>query len=270
MLLGAHESTQDGLFRAVERAKKDNCECIQIFTKSPQMWRCSPLKEKDIEKFKSTVKKLNIKPNVSHASYLINLAKDDEGKRKFAVKNLIIELKRAEQLGLYGVVVHPGSNKDKKQGINNIIKSINEALSKTEKINLFIENIAGSGNWIGSKFEELAQILNGVKKKSRFGFCFDTCHAWVAGYDIKNKHDKVFDDFEKIVGLKWIKCFHLNDAVYELNSKKDRHAHIGKGFIGLKGFRKLVNNKKFTNIPGYLETRNEYKENIRILKGLMK
>jgi deoxyribonuclease IV len=273
MLFGAHESTAKKIFYSLDLAKSDGCDCLQIFAKNPRMWNSPKISNEDACEFKRKAKEFKIAPNVSHASYLLNLANADLDKRKNAIINLIDELNRAKQLGLMGVMFHPGSNVNKEEGLKYIIKGINEAIKKTpnSKVLLMVENTAGTGNWLGSNLEELKTIIQGVEKKERFGFCVDTCHFFAAGYDLKNDYKKVFKNFDNLIGIKNIKCFHLNDSLHNLGSKKDRHENIGKGFIGKKGFSQLVNDKRFKNIPGYLETPGtDYKKDIKYLRNLIK
>lgn len=276
MLIGAHESVSGGYYKAFQRGKEDGCECLQIFTRNPRGWKVSPLSDVDIQKWKDSKKEFKTKPNVSHAIYLINIGHADKSKREKSVNNLIIELERAEKLGLFGVVLHPGSNKDKKEGIKLISESINTVFSKTTgfKTKLFLENMAGMGNSIGRTFEELRSIIKMIKSKKRIGVCLDTCHLLAGGYDLVNKQKKVFKDFKKIIGGKYLGCFHLNDSKAELDSRLDRHAPIGEGEIGLKGFKQLINNKKFKDLPGYIEMpaivngESTYAPSIKKLKGL--
>ncbi len=273
MLLGAHESIGGNISKSIDLAVKDGCDCLQIFTKNPRMWNSPKISENDAENFKKKSKELRIKPIVSHASYLINIANEEVTKRKAAITNLIDELIRAEQLGLMGVMFHPGSNLSKKKGIEFVIEGINKALDKTKgmKAILMVENMAGQGNWVGSNFKELKEILDGVINKKRFGFCIDTCHLFTAGYNIRDDYQKVFEDFDKIVGLKHIKCFHLNDSAFDCASKKDRHEHPGNGKIGDKGFKQLINDNRFKNIPGCLETPDGvYEKDIAYLRSLKK
>ncbi|MFA5333793.1 MAG: deoxyribonuclease IV [Candidatus Nanoarchaeia archaeon] len=273
MLFGAHESIANKIYRSLDIAKEDGCDCVQVFTKSPRMWNSPPISDKDAFEFKRKAAEFKITPNVSHASFLLNIANEDDKKRKFAVKNLIDEVKRAQQLGLMGLMFHPGSNADKKKGIQYIIEGINEVIEKTpeSKIIIMVENTAGTGNWLGSTFPELKEILAGIKDKSRFGFCLDTCHLFAAGYDLKDDYKNVFEEFDKLIGLKYLRCFHLNDSLFALGSKKDRHEHPGKGFIGKKGFEQLVNDARFKSTPGYLEAPGtDYKGDIKYLRKLIK
>lgn len=268
MLLGAHESVSGGYYKAIERSKEDDCDCVQIFTHSPRMWNVKPLTSKDVEEFKNKVKIENIKPNVSHASYLINIANEDVNKRNKAINQLKIELEIAERLGLFGVVLHPGFNKNENK-CEIVANSIKEALKSTNEVKLLLETMSGSGASVGSTFEELKKIIRIVKNK-RLSVCFDTCHSYSAGYDLVNNYEKVFEEFDKIIGLKNLACFHLNDSKFELGSNKDRHENIGKGKIGIKFFEKLVNDKRFKKVPGYLETPSDYAGNIKVLRKLIK
>lgn len=273
MLIGAHESISEKINYALDRAKADGCDCVQIFAKNPRMWKSPEIKDKEAYEFKEKAKKLNLGPNASHASYLLNLANPDLKKRKFATINLIDEIKRAEQLGLFAVMFHPGSNPDKEQGLKFVIEGINDAIDKTKEMKalILVENTAGQGNWLGSTLEELKKIFQGVKDKSRFGFCLDTCHLFAAGHDIKNRQKEFFKEFDDLIGLKYIKCFHLNDSMFGLGEKKDRHEHPGKGKIGKKGFEQLMNDKRFKDLPGYLEAPSgNHKENIEYLRNLKK
>jgi deoxyribonuclease-4 len=273
MLLGAHESIGGKLSKAIDLAVNDGCDCLQIFTKSPRMWNSPKISKESAEDFKKKAKEFGIHPIVSHASYLINLANDDAKKRKAAILNLVDELIRAEQLELMGVMFHPGSNASKEKGIKFVIEGINEALDKTKgmKSLLMVENMSGQGNWVGNSFEELKAIFDGVIDKKRFGFCIDTCHLFAYGYNIRDDYNKIFKEFDRIVGLKNIKCFHLNDSLMECASKKDRHEHMGKGKIGGKFFKQLINDKRFKDILGCLETPDgEYKKDIEYLRSLQK
>ncbi|PIU88252.1 deoxyribonuclease IV [archaeon CG06_land_8_20_14_3_00_37_11] len=274
MLLGAHESTSGGYYKALEMGKSDGCDCVQIFTQSPRMWKGRSINENESVQWKIKSEEFNIKPNCSHAIYLLNLAHEDEAQRIKSINNLIKEFERCEKLGLKGVVLHPGSNKDKKKGLILISESVNTIFNKIKgfRAKLFLEITAGHGNNLCSTFEELHKVIKNIYDNKRVGVCFDTCHAYSAGYDLANEYDKVFKNFDKIIGLKRLECFHLNDSKNILNSHIDRHEHIGKGNIGLKFFEKLVNDKRFKNIPGYLETPGEgdYRNNLQILRKLIK
>ncbi|MBN1923426.1 MAG: deoxyribonuclease IV [Nanoarchaeota archaeon] len=276
MLLGAHESTSGGYYKAFLRGKEDDCDCIQVFTKSPRMWNAKPLKEKEIKKFKDAQSDTKLEPNVSHAMYLLNIANSDAKKLAKAVDYLTVELERAEQLGLMGVVLHPGFSADKNR-ISLVADSINKAFDKTKgfKVMLLLESMAGQGNSVGSTFEELRDIIKLVSNKKRIGVCFDTCHSFSAGYDIVNDYEGVWKSFDKIIGLKKLVCFHLNDSQYGFNSKHDRHEEIGEGKIGSGFFKKLVNDKRFAKTPGYMELRPKsendpiYARNIKRLRNMV-
>jgi deoxyribonuclease-4 len=280
MLIGAHESVAGGYYKALLRGKEDGCECVQIFTRNPRGWRVKPLAQSDIKNWKEQENKTRIHPNVSHAIYLINVGHKLKSERNKSIFNLIIELKRAEKLGLLGVVLHPGSN-NARNGCEIIGESINKAFANTKglKIKLFLENVAGMGKSIGRTFEELRDIIKVVKNKKRVGVCLDTCHLLAGGYDIvkkQKKEKKVLKDFNKIIGNKYLYCFHLNDSKAKLDSRIDRHTPIGEGMIGLKAFKELVNNPLFKNLPGYIEMpakvngKSTYTPSIKKLKELRK
>lgn len=275
MLIGAHESTSGGYYKAFVRGKEDDCDCIQVFTKSPRMWNASPLTAKEIELFKQKQRETSLAPNVSHAMYLLNIANPDNKKRNSAITGLAVELERAEQLGLTAVVLHPGFSTAKDRA-SVVADSVNKAFEKTKKskVMLLLETMAGTGSSVGSRFEELKTIIELVNDKTRIGICIDTCHIFSAGYDLINDYEGVWSEFDKIIGLKKLVCFHLNDSQYEFNSKHDRHEEIGEGKIGSGVFRKLVNDKRFTKIPSYMELRPKgkndpiYARNVKRLRKL--
>lgn len=280
MLLGAHESINGGYYKAILRGKEDGCDCIQIFTKSPRMWKKKIVTDKEAEQFKKTAKENNIIKNVSHASYLLNITHADKNMRNKSINSLINELECAEKLGLIGVVFHPGSNKDEKNRYKIVSESINIILSKTKgfKTKLIIENMAGQGSNVGATFEEIKNIIKGIKEKSRVRVCLDTCHTFVAGYDIRNKKslNNTLKQFDKLIGLQNLICFHFNDSKKELGSKIDRHENIGQGKIGTECFRLLVNDKRFKTTPAYLETpllsngKSSFTYNLKKLRKLIK
>lgn len=275
MLIGAHESISGGVYKALERGESDDCDCVQIFTASPRMWQSKEFKKDEVSKWHELVEEHKIEPNVSHCSYLLNTASSDEKQRSKSVNALIEELKRCSDLKLLGAVIHAGSNKDAEERVNNIVKSFNEVIERTKKLDakIIIENTAGEGNKAGASFEEISEIIKGVKSKDRVGVCVDTCHAFAAGYDLVNDYEKVWKEFKKYIGFNKLVCLHLNDSKSSLDSHKDRHAIMGKGLINKKGFSKLVNDERFKNIPGYLEQPEEsgvYKQSINFLRRLIK
>ncbi len=279
-LLGAHTSTAGGVSKSVELAEKLCFTAMQIFTKNNNRWFQKPLEEKEIESFKTKLEQSQIKFVVSHDSYLINLCAKDKtilGKSRIA---LLDELERCELLGIPHLNFHPGSHLGlgEEDGIKLIVESLNIVHQKTQnfKVSSMLETTAGQGTAIGYRFEQLQHIIELVEQKERMTVCIDTAHVFAAGYDIKdpNNFKKVLEEFDEIIGLEKLKCFHLNDSKKELGSRVDRHEHIGNGFIGLKGFSNIMNDKRLKNIPKILETPKgkeqlEDLENLNILRNLI-
>ena len=281
MLLGAHMSIAGGVFNAPERGRKVGCDTIQIFTKNNTQWKAKPLKDEDIELFREAKKKAKIDIVFGHDCYLINLASPDKVTYDKSVKAMIDEIVRAEVLGLPWLVMHPGSHKGEGEeaGLRKIAKSLDEVHRSTKGfcVKITLENTAGSGSVLGFRFEHLARIIDLVKEPERLTVCFDTCHAFAAGYDVSTRagNEETFDEFDRVIGLDRLACFHLNDSMKDLGSRVDRHERIGKGKIGLDGFRLLLNDERFANIPMVLETpkgkeMKEDKMNLKILRKLIK
>lgn len=278
-LLGAHTSIAGGVSKSVELAHKLGFTAMQIFTKNNNRWDAKPLENHEIEKFKSSLKTSNIEFVVTHDSYLINLC---AGKKELLIKSrnsFIEELERCEQLGIPHLNFHPGAHggRGEADGIKLIAESLNIAHSKTNGFNVksMIEMTAGQGTAIGYKFEHLKEIIDKVEDKNRMTVCIDTAHIFAAGYDIANNYSNVIKEFNDIVGIDLLKCFHMNDSKKELGSRVDRHEHIGKGFIGRKGFENIMNDTRLTHIPKILETpkgkdQKEDLDNINYLKSLIK
>jgi deoxyribonuclease-4 len=280
-LLGAHTSTAGGVSKSVDLAEKLGFTAMQIFTKNNNRWFQNPLEEKEIELFKTKLKKSNIKFVVSHDAYLINLCAIKEDILKKSRVAFLNELERCELLGIPYLNFHPGAHlgAGEEDGIKLIAESINITHEKTKgyKVSSMLEVTAGQGSSIGYKFEHLRDIIDLVEEKDRMSVCVDTAHIFAAGYDIKNQknYKKVIKDFDEIIGLERLKCFHMNDSKKELGSRVDRHEHIGKGFIGLEGFTNIMNDKRLEKIPKILETPKgkeqlEDLENLDVLRGLIK
>lgn len=263
LLLGAHMSIAGGLEKSILRAESIDCTCMQIFTKSNRQWRARPLNKEEINLFKQTAQQSPlIKAIVAHTSYLINIASPQKDIEKKSVTALTEELKRCEALAIPYLVLHPGAylSGTLEEGIEQIADNLNTILQKVPgKTTILLENTAGQGTMIGATFEQLAAIYQKVKKKSRIGFCIDTCHTFVAGYDFRTKktYEKLCQTLDAVLGLKNIKAIHLNDSKKPLGSRVDRHEAIGKGLIGLNGFRLLFNDERFFDIPKILETPKE-------------
>jgi deoxyribonuclease-4 len=238
----------------------DGAEVVQIFSKNARQFKAKPLTDDEITKFKNTLKETKMKSTASHDAYLINLGSPDDEKWQVYKDAFEIELERAEVLGIPHLIFHPGAHlkKGDASGIKRIIQALDELHEKTQgyKVKSIVETTAGQGTNVGYRFEHVRDIIEGVSEPERMGVCYDTCHTFVAGYDIRDEetYDKTFEQFDEIVGIKKLEAFHLNDAMKPLNSRVDRHDQIGVGEIGLYGFWRLVNDKRFEKVPGYLET----------------
>jgi len=272
--VGAHTSASGGVFNAAHEAKELGAKAFALFTKNQKRWEAKPLETKDIDKFKQAIEDAGIlaKHILPHDSYLINLGNPDEQKLIKSRMAFIDELERCDILGLDRLNFHPGSHlvklgaKDKRdvelvskienQCLDLIAESINIALDKTKNVKAVIENTAGQGTNLGYKFEHLAYIIDRVEDKSRVGVCIDTCHMFTAGYDIRTRevYDETWNNFDNIVGSKYLMGMHINDSKPPLGSKVDRHHSLGEGEIGLDAFRFIMNDERMDDIPLILET----------------
>ena len=258
--LGAHLSIAGGLPRAVDRAEASRCEALQIFTKSVGQWRARPLPKAEVDLFRRRVAESGIRPVVAHNSYLINLASALPSLREQSIASMRDELARAETLGLSGVVMHPGSftSGTEHDGLRLIAEALAQLLRERPRgrTMILLEHTAGQGTNLGHRFEHLAEIIGRLRGSPRVGVCLDTCHLLAAGYDICSEegYEHTFREFDRIVGLDRIKVFHLNDSKKPCGSRVDRHEHIGKGCLGLEPFRRLLNDRRFTDLPMLLET----------------
>lgn len=279
-LLGAHTSTSGGVSKSIDLAEKLGFNAMQIFTKNNNRWFQKPLEEKEIETFKTKLKNSNIKFVVSHDSYLINLCAKDKEILKKSRTAMLDELERCELLGIPHLNFHPGSHlgAGEEDGIKLIAESINIAHDKTKgyKVSSMLETTAGQGTAIGYRFEQLQKIIELVEQKERMTVCIDTAHIFAAGYDIRDPKNfkQVIKEFDEVIGLERLRCFHFNDSKKELGSRVDRHEHIGKGFIGKEGFANIMNYKKLQKIPKILETpkgkdQKEDLVNLKVLKNLI-
>ena len=277
--LGTHVSTQGGVSKAFENAENIGARAFALFTKNQRRWDSKPLEEGEIKKFKELMEKSGISPEyiLPHNSYLHNLGNGDNEKREKSLNAFIDEMERCKQLGLKYLNMHPGSHLNEilqEECIRLIANSINEAHKKVSDIVVVLETTAGQGSNIGSKFEEIAEIINLIEDKDRIGVCIDTCHTLAAGYELKDEegYEKTMNDFEKIIGFKYLKGVHLNDSKFDTGSKKDRHDSIGKGVLGEEFFIRFMNDKRFDNIPIILETIDEtiWKQEIEYLYNLIK
>lgn len=276
MLLGVHCSVAGGLEKAFEEAARLGTDTMQIFTRNQRQWKAKPVSPEEKQTFKKAASVSKVKTSFSHCSYLLNLASANEEIRNKSIIALTDEVIRCASLGLDFCVLHPGAagEQDPDTAISKIADALKSVISETKdtKVKILLENTAGQGSSIGGKFENLRKISDLVKNK-RIGYCFDTCHAFVAGYDIRTEKGfiETMDQFEKILGLENLRAFHLNDSKGELNSHLDRHEHIGKGKLGLVPFKIIMN--KFTHIPKVLETPKEDdwdEKNLQVLRSLQK
>lgn len=258
--LGAHMSVAGGLPRAVERAVVHRCQALQVFAKNASQWRGRTIPAGEIREFRARVKASGIWPVVSHASYLINLATTDGALRAQSIAAMADEIDRAEALGLLGVVLHPGCYTvgNEADGLSSIAEALLGLLRERRRgrTMILLEQTAGQGTALGATFEQLASIIAKMQDHRRVGVCLDTCHLLAAGYDIVSPegYASTFKQFGRLIGFDRLKAFHLNDSKRPLGSRVDRHEHIGKGHLGLEPFRRLVNDRRFRDLPMLLET----------------
>jgi deoxyribonuclease IV len=277
MKIGAHMSVAGGFENAISSGLEIQCEAVQLFVKSNRSWTTRAVEPEEFETFKKfRAAQSSISSFYCHGTYLVNLAAEDPAVLEKSITCFELEYDLTTKLGLDYLVFHPGAPKKMgvEKGIAQIAESLNAIAAKysDSTVKILLENTAGQGSTIGRKFPEIKQILEKLDDQKRYGVCFDTCHAFCAGYDISKEatYEKVMKEFDDEIGLDRLFAFHLNDAENELGSNKDRHAHIGEGNIGVEGFRMLINDPRFTNHPGALETPDSEKfpQDIEKLKGL--
>ncbi len=276
--VGAHVSASGGVQNAPLNAQAIGAKAFALFTKNQRQWFAKPYDTKTINDYHMNMEETGYKPEhvLPHDSYLINLGNPDKDKRKKSLESFIDELIRCSQLDLLYLNTHPGSHvkeASEEECLSIIAESINTALDKTTGVTVVLENTAGQGSNVGYTFEHLAAMINQIDDKSRVGVCFDTCHAYAAGYDLRTQKSckKVFREFDKIIGMKYLKGIHLNDAKSDYNSHVDRHHSIGKGTLGIEVFKFLMNDSRFDEIPMILETVDDtiWEEEIRFLYNLV-
>lgn len=281
MKFGAHESISGGIDKAIERGQQATCDTLQIFNKSSNQWRAKELSPDDIDRYFAAIETTGVDVSVSHTSYLINIASPDDTLNEKSFRALKEEMERCQLLKIPNLVFHPGSHvgAGEKFGVARIGDNVNRLFDelKDNQVILLFETTAGQGTNLGYTFEQLAEMIDLVANQSQVGVCLDTCHVFAAGYPLIEPADyrdtmKRFDD---ILGLDRLRIIHANDSKKEFGSRKDRHEHIGDGFIGLEGFRNLVNDKRLADVPFILETPKgpdlaEDIANLRTLRGLVK
>jgi len=273
-------SIAGGVDNAVLQGKEVGCDTVQLFTKSSRQWVSKPLGKDEIARFHRAKKETGLNTVVAHDSYLYNFAAPDDVLRKKSVAGLIDEMERCEALGVMYLIAHPGAHvgTGEEAGIQTIAKSIDEMHSACPgyETKLAIEITAGQGSNLGYRFQQVRQIIDASKNSDQLRVCFDTEHAFAAGYDLRTKegYERTFAEFDETIGLGLLVAFHLNDAKKDLGCRVDRHEHIGKGFIGLEAFRLLMNDRRFWGLPMCLETPksddcHEDRENLATLRNLL-
>lgn len=275
--IGAHVSASGGVWNAPANAAAIGATAFALFTKNQRQWKAKDLTEADIAKFKKACEEHGFKPEqiLAHDSYLINLGHPEEEKLQKSRDAFVDEMKRCQLLGLDRLNFHPGSHLKKidiDACLARIAESINIALNETEGVIAVIENTAGQGSNLGFEFEQIAAIIDQVEDKSRVGVCFDTCHGFTAGYDMRTKEacDETFAKFEEIIGFNYLKGMHINDSKPDLGSRVDRHESLGKGKLGWPVFEYIMGDDRFNGIPLCLETIDDtlWPEEIAELKRL--
>ncbi len=279
MLLGSHVSIAGAIYESVDRAASLGCNTMQIFSRNPRGWQVTGLSPSDVEEFKKRRKEKGISPVTVHMPYIINLASQDDKLYKKSISAYIEDIERAGVLGAEYFCTHLGSHGGKGDdwGIKRFTDGLNEILKKTLcPVTILLENTAGSGSWLGYKFEHLRRIIDGVKKDEKLGVCLDTCHTFTAGYDFRTEKGlkNILKEFDSIVGLNRLKLVHLNDSKAKLGSNIDRHEHIGKGEIGLAALKRFINHPELKDLPYILETPKKTPEddpmNIAVVKKIVR
>ena len=271
MRFGFHISIAEGFSNVVERAKVRGCETIQLFSRNPRGWKYNPLDEKDVEEFRSSVQSSDLFPVFLHLPYLPNIASQESKFYKRSIDSVITDLERAKKLGAQYLIIHIGHRMESSedQAIEAVSQGINQAFEKVKNpVILLMENTAGQGTEIGYTFDQIKKIIERVHDHQRMGVCLDIAHSFEAGYDLSNKDglERTLETFDKTIGLKRLHLLHLNDSKTPLGSRKDRHWHIGEGYIGLEGFRNLINHPLLRHLPGIMET--PRKDTIEDLKNM--
>lgn len=273
--IGCHVSSSNGYSQMLIDTESINGNVFQWFTRNPRGCQKKEIDEKDFATFLKMAKELNYGPFLAHAPYTLNCCSAKEDVRKFAIEVFKDDLSILERIPNSMYNFHPGSHVSQgvEVGIKYIIDALNEVLSEDQHTIVLLETMAGKGSEIGSKFEEIKQIIDGVKLKDHLGVTLDTCHVYDAGYDIVNDLDYVLNKFDQIVGLKYLKAIHLNNSKNPFCSHKDRHELINKGTMPLEAIQRIINHPLLKDLPFYLETPNEldgYKEEIALLRSLRK
>ena len=281
MKLGSHMSIAGGTWKAFDRARSINCESVQIFVKSNMQWFGKLPSEADTKRFTTELAKGDVGTIFGHAGYLINLAGPDGSNLEKSMESLVKEIEIASMLNVPFLVLHPGAHlgQGEEAGIKRIAKSLDQIFKATKKssVRIALENTAGQGTYLGHQIRHLAEIFDNVKQQDRLGICLDTAHFFAAGYDIRKPKgwNNAIREVESMLGLDQILAFHLNDSKTDLDSRVDRHDHIGHGLIGKHAFKHIINDTRFIDTPACLETpkspdMHEDVENLNTLRSLQK
>lgn len=274
--IGCHLSASKGFENMGLEALEIHANTFQFFTRNPRGGKAKEIDESDVNKLLKIMKENNFAKILAHAPYTLNLCSADKGIREFAKNTMADDLKRMEYLPDNMYNFHPGSHVGQgiETGINYIVESLNEILSKNQSTTVLLETMSGKGSEVGSRFEEIKEIIDRVELNEKLGVCFDTCHVNDAGYDVVNNLDSVLEEFDKIIGLDRLKAIHINDSMNPLGAHKDRHQKIGEGYIGLEAFERIINHPKLRKLPFYLETPHDnikgYAKEIEVLRNLYK
>lgn len=256
--IGVHVSIAGGIEKSVKRAQALGCSTMQIFARNPRGWKASPIPERSISAFREAIGASAIAPVIIHTPYLLNLASDDAVLHRRSVLALSEDVGRAKLLGARFVVTHLGScrGKSRVSGRRQVVKALKTVLKQESPVTILLENSAGGGDSIGGTWEELAEIFAGVGSEARLGVCFDSCHGYAAGYDFGSdaKLERLIRRMDQTIGLRRLALLHLNDCAGSFGAHLDRHQHIGKGHIGIHGFRSLVSHPALQRLPMILET----------------
>jgi len=256
-------SIQGGPHRAIARGVAVGCTALQLFTRNNLQWNAKPLAATDVDRFRMDWEESDIGPIVVHANYLIDLGSNESETAQRSIEGIVLDLERSAALGVPWVVLHPGFHlgDGEEAGLRRVADAARRALDLTDGLDagILLENTAGQGTCLGHSFEHLAWLIDAIDVPERLGVCFDTCHAFAAGYDLRTRHAwrKTMREFDRIVGLERIQAFHLNDAKGELGSHADRHEHLGRGTLGTTPFHCLMRDRRFAGVPKLLETRKE-------------
>lgn len=257
--IGVHVSIAGNIWESLERAKALGCNAMQIFSRNPRSWQAAELNAADVDRFKSLKEQYDIRPVAAHIPYIINLASPDDGLYKKSIIAYVEDIGRADLLGIEYFVTHLGSHvgSGEDNGIRRFSGALDQILRRARpKTMVLLENTAGSGSWIGYRFEHIKRILDGLSDSKNVGVCLDTAHTFESGYDIKTKKglEDTLKGFDRLVGTNRIKVVHFNDSLSELGSNVDRHQHIGKGNIGLGAMKRIINHPKLRHAAFILET----------------